>query len=120
MGRDLLARGASKAAAELAPDREALARVNNSAPQNQFVAEGGRIAGPNETPILEAKIPGTDMGKGAKENGEVEGRSGREEYAETNGKVTAEVKTAKADVGEKAENGGVQNGDVDEEEWFDG
>jgi hypothetical protein len=34
--------------------------VDESAPKDQFVTEGGRIAGPNETPVLEARVPGTD------------------------------------------------------------
>ncbi|KZP14441.1 hypothetical protein FIBSPDRAFT_912787 [Athelia psychrophila] len=60
IGRDLLARGASKAADGLRPDQEALAHVNDSAPNDQFVTKGGRTAGPNETPVLEARVPGTD------------------------------------------------------------
>ncbi|KAF9488921.1 hypothetical protein BDN71DRAFT_1456787 [Pleurotus eryngii] len=60
MGRDLLARGAAKAADSLRPDEERLARVDESAPNDQFITEGGRVAGPNETPVLEARIPGTD------------------------------------------------------------
>ena len=99
-----------------------MARVNNSAPQDQFVTEGGHIAGPNETPILEVKIPGMDMwlrqhphdevGKGAKVvNGEGEGMSGGEVYA----KMDSEVRTVKEDVGEKVEQGGVQNGSVEGE-----
>lgn len=60
MGRDLLARGAAKAADSLRPDEERLARVDASAPNDQFITEGGRVAGPNETPVLEARIPGTD------------------------------------------------------------
>ncbi|KAL0961531.1 hypothetical protein HGRIS_006470 [Hohenbuehelia grisea] len=60
MGRDLLARGAAKAADGLRPDQDRLARVDDSAPQDQFITEGGRVAGNDETPVLEAKIPGTD------------------------------------------------------------
>ncbi|KAG5220001.1 hypothetical protein IMY05_C4702000500 [Salix suchowensis] len=41
-------------------DEERLARVDESAPNDQFITEGGRVAGPNETPVLEARIPGTD------------------------------------------------------------
>jgi len=46
---------------------------------------------------------------------EREGRSGGEEYAEKYAKVTAMVRAAKDDVGEEAENGGVQNGGVEGE-----
>ena len=58
IGRDLLARDASKAAGRLRPDSEALAHVNDSAPQDQFLIEGGRKVGPNETPVPAAKVPG--------------------------------------------------------------
>lgn len=61
IGRDLLAISAQKAAGHIAPDPEALARVDESAPQDQFITEGGRVAGPNETPVLEARVPGTDV-----------------------------------------------------------
>ncbi|TCD61093.1 hypothetical protein EIP91_009046 [Steccherinum ochraceum] len=60
IGRDLLARGASKVADHARPNEEALRRVDESAPNDQFVTEGGRNAGPNETPVLEARVPGTD------------------------------------------------------------
>ena len=93
IGRDLLARGASKAAEGLRPDPERLAHVNDSGPQDQFVTEGGRTARPGETPVLEGKVPGTglsvsqhpkdDLGTGATvkaENGEV--KSGQEVYEE--------------------------------------
>jgi hypothetical protein len=93
IGRDLLARGASKAAEGLRPDAEALAHVDDSAPQDQFITEGGRTAGPNETPVLEAQVPGTghtvtqhpkdDLGAGASvkaENGDV--RSGQQVFEE--------------------------------------
>ncbi|KAF8186734.1 hypothetical protein BJ912DRAFT_1032111 [Pholiota molesta] len=58
IGRDLLARGAAQAAGALAPAPEALQRVNESAPNDQFVTAGGRTAGPGETPVLEARVPG--------------------------------------------------------------
>lgn len=60
IGRDLLAKGASMAAERLRPGEEELARVNEAAPQDEFVTKGGRKIGPGETPILEAKVPGTD------------------------------------------------------------
>ncbi|KAF7967775.1 hypothetical protein HWV62_33189 [Athelia sp. TMB] len=60
IGRDLLARGASNAADGLRPDQQALANVDQSAPNDQFITEGGRAAGPNQTPVLEARVSGTD------------------------------------------------------------
>jgi len=60
MGRELLAKGAAKTAELVAPPEEKLREVDQSAPNDQFITEGGRVAGPNETPILEVKIPGTD------------------------------------------------------------
>jgi hypothetical protein len=98
IGRDLLARGASKAADSLRPDKDALAQVDDTAPQDQFITEGGRAAGPDETPVLEARIPGTDhtvtqhprhdLGTGATvktANGEV--KSGQQVYEEGAGKA---------------------------------
>ena len=91
IGRDLLARGASKAADSLRPDQEALAHVDDSAPQDQFITEGGRKVGPTETPVPEAKVldhtvtqhPKDDLGAGATvktANGEV--KSGQQMYEE--------------------------------------
>ncbi|TRM64115.1 hypothetical protein BD626DRAFT_547830 [Schizophyllum amplum] len=60
MGRDLLARGASKAADNLAPHPDRLAAVDESAPKDQFVSKDGKHVGPDETPVLEARVPGTD------------------------------------------------------------
>jgi hypothetical protein len=57
IGRDLLARGAAKVSDTLRPDEERLAKVNHSTPQDQFVTEGGRTVGPDEKPVLEAKLP---------------------------------------------------------------
>jgi hypothetical protein len=60
IGRDLLSKGAAEAATLIAPSPEELRNVNQSAPNDQFITEGGRVAGSNETPVLEARIPGTD------------------------------------------------------------
>jgi len=60
VGRDLLAKGAVKAAEVIRPDEERLQRVDHPAPEKQFITEGGRAAGPDETPVLEARVPGTD------------------------------------------------------------
>lgn len=54
VGRDLLARGAVKAAEALRPDEERLAQVDDTAPRDQFVTEGGRTVGPDETPVSNA------------------------------------------------------------------
>jgi hypothetical protein len=58
IGHDLHARGASNAADSLRPDPEALAHVDETAPRDQFITEGGRKVGPTETPMPEAKMPG--------------------------------------------------------------
>ncbi|KAI0747079.1 hypothetical protein C8Q80DRAFT_1179196 [Daedaleopsis nitida] len=84
IGRDMLARTASKVADKARPDQERLRQIDDSAPADQFVSEGGRMVGPGETPVLEARIPGTgttvaqhpraELGQGAqvkKENGDV-------------------------------------------------
>lgn len=60
IGRDLLAKGAVKVAERLRPGEEELTRVDDAAPRDQFVTKGGRKVGPGETPVLEAKVPGTD------------------------------------------------------------
>lgn len=39
---------------------QALAHIDKSAPMDQFITEGGRVAGPVETPIIEARVPGAD------------------------------------------------------------
>ncbi|KAJ3562734.1 hypothetical protein NP233_g9389 [Leucocoprinus birnbaumii] len=60
IGRDLLSKTASKAATNIAPTEEQLRRADEAAPENQFITEGGRRVGPEETPVLEARLPGTD------------------------------------------------------------
>jgi hypothetical protein len=91
IGRDLLARAASKAAEKVRPDPEALAHVDDSAPQDQFVTENGRTTGLHETPVPEARIPGTstkvsqhpkdDLGTDAKvTNGEGQVITGEQAY----------------------------------------
>ncbi|KAH9941112.1 uncharacterized protein BXZ73DRAFT_42167 [Epithele typhae] len=98
IGRDILARTASKVADKARPDEEALHRIDESAPRDQFVTEGGRLAGQDETPVLEARIPGTDtniaqhpreeLGQGARvrdANGQV--RSGADVVDEAQVKV---------------------------------
>lgn len=51
IGRDILARTASKVADKARPDADRLAQVDESAPRDQFVSEGGRLVGPDETPV---------------------------------------------------------------------
>jgi hypothetical protein len=60
IGRDLLSRGASKLAVAVAPSDEQLRNVDQSAPNDQFITTGGHISGPSETPVPEARIPGTE------------------------------------------------------------
>ncbi|TFY82424.1 hypothetical protein EWM64_g1578, partial [Hericium alpestre] len=57
IGRDLLARGAAHAAEAVRPDQNALAAVDQPAPQDQFETAGGRKTGPGETPVAEATVP---------------------------------------------------------------
>lgn len=61
IGRDLLARGASKAAEALRPDKEALSRVDEPASEDEFVTKGGRKIGTGETPVLDVEIPRADV-----------------------------------------------------------
>lgn len=58
LGRDVLARGAEHAAGMIRPDQDRLQQVDQSAPSDQFVTQGGRPVGPGETPVAEASIPG--------------------------------------------------------------
>ncbi|KAL7283990.1 hypothetical protein ACG7TL_001263 [Trametes sanguinea] len=106
IGRDILARTASKVAEKARPDEERLRQVDESAPRDQFVSEGGRLVGPDETPVLEARIPGTDttvvqhpreeLGHGAKVkqgNGEV--KSGAEAINEAQQRKDEAIERAK-------------------------
>ncbi|CAL1710558.1 unnamed protein product [Somion occarium] len=127
IGRDLLARGAGKVAEMARPDQEALRKVNESAPDDQFVTEGGRIAGPNETPVLEAKLPGTNTtvrqnprdepGTGAKvvqEDGTV--KSGAEAKDEVQHKGSELADRAQSEVNRQKEDvNGTANGAVNGE-----
>ncbi|KAI0336661.1 hypothetical protein GY45DRAFT_1376920 [Cubamyces sp. BRFM 1775] len=106
IGRDILARTASKVADKARPDEERLRQVDESAPRDQFVSEGGRLVGPDETPVLEARIPGTDttiaqhpreeLGHGAtvkQGNGEV--KSGAEAINEAQQRKDEAIERAK-------------------------
>jgi len=71
IGRDLLAKGAAKAAGSIAPPEEKLSTVDHTAPNDQFITEGGRPVGPGEKPIPEAKVPFTNRTvKGDPEGGD--------------------------------------------------
>jgi len=108
IGRDLLARGAAKAAENIRPDEEQLAKVDHTAPQDQFVTEGGRAAGPGEKPIVEAKLPFDTAFKHdpdapqptVERRGEVRGAgdvidSGRQQFSEVRGAVDPHISGAK-------------------------
>ncbi|KAJ3532461.1 hypothetical protein NMY22_g7739 [Coprinellus aureogranulatus] len=64
IGRDLLAIGASKAASKIAPPEHEMRKVDEAAPSDQFITEGGRQVGPNETPVLAegVRVPGVTEG----------------------------------------------------------
>lgn len=51
IGRDILARTASKVADKARPDEDSLRRIDDSAPPDQFVSERGRFVGSDETPV---------------------------------------------------------------------
>lgn len=51
IGRDLLARSTAKVADKIRPDEERLRTVDDSARSDQFITKGGRVVGPNETPV---------------------------------------------------------------------
>lgn len=48
IGRDLFARGAAKAAESVRPDQDALARVDDAAPADEWVGPQGTTHGPND------------------------------------------------------------------------
>lgn len=65
IGRDLFAHGAAKAAEAARPPQERMDRVDEPAPKDQFVTEGGRTTHgqSGETPVLEANIPNPMPGR---------------------------------------------------------
>lgn len=108
IGRDLLAMSAAKVAETLRPDEEQLARVNHSAPQDQFVTEGGRVAGPGEKPVFDTRLPFDTTLKHdpdapqptVERRGEVRGvgdviDSGRQQFSEARGAVDPHISDAK-------------------------
>lgn len=108
IGRDLLARGAGKVAETLRPDEERLARVDHTAPQDQFVTEGGRVVGPGEKPVFDTKLPFDATLKHdpdapqptVERRGEVRGvgdvvDSGRQQFSDAKGVVDPHISHAK-------------------------
>lgn len=108
IGRDLLAKGAANVAERLRPDEERLAKVDHTVPQDQFVTEGGRVAGPGEKPVLDAKLPFDTTLKHdpdapqptVERRGEVRGvgdvvNSGRQQASEVRGAVDPHISDAK-------------------------
>ena len=108
IGRDLLAKGATKVAEHLRPDEEQLAKVDHTTPQDHFVTEGGRVAGPGEKPVLDAKLPFDTTFKHdpdapqptVERDGEVRGvgdvvDSGRQQASEVRSAVEPHVSDAK-------------------------
>ena len=108
IGRDLLAKGATKTAELIAPNEEKLRQVDQSAPNDQFITEGGRVAGPGETPILESGILGTDKKIKAHPHEQVRVKhedgterpldehidTAKEKYSEFNERATSSANTA--------------------------
>lgn len=108
IGRDLLARGAAKVAENIRPDEEQLSKVNHSAPQDQFITEGGRAAGPGEKPILDTQLPFDASFKHdpdapqptVERHGDVRGvgdvmDSGRQQFSEVRGAVDPRISGVK-------------------------
>jgi hypothetical protein len=108
IGRDLLARSAVKVAENLRPDEERLGKVDHSAPQDQFVTEGGRVAGPGEKPVFDTKLPFDTSFKHdpdapqptVERRGEVRGvgdviDSGRQQFSDVRGAVDPNISHAK-------------------------
>ncbi|TDL15269.1 hypothetical protein BD410DRAFT_778263 [Rickenella mellea] len=62
IGRDILARSATHVTdTVIRPDQDRLQKVDHPAPDSQFHTAGGRVAGNDETPVVEARVPGTEV-----------------------------------------------------------
>ncbi|KAF9444701.1 hypothetical protein P691DRAFT_763168 [Macrolepiota fuliginosa MF-IS2] len=83
IGRDLLSKSAVKASELIAPHPEALQRTHEPAPADEFISSGGRHVGPEETPVLEANVPGTETTFQSRPGEEPRVRMGGGEGAET-------------------------------------
>ncbi len=60
LGRDILARTVSHAAEAIRPNRDALTKVDQSAPSDHFETAGSSQLGPNGTPVAELGISGSN------------------------------------------------------------
>jgi len=60
IGRDLLSQGLVKVSGAIAPTKDELSEVDKAGPEGEFVTEGGSKVGTRETPVVEAKVPGTE------------------------------------------------------------
>lgn len=61
IGRDLLAKAATKAAEAIRPHEEAISHVDEPAPGGEFVTMEGQKIGTGETPVLDVEIPGSEV-----------------------------------------------------------
>jgi len=59
IGVDLLYKQATHLAQKIAPTDEELRNVDRSAPHQEFVTEGGRPVGPEQSPVPELSVDGT-------------------------------------------------------------
>ena len=96
------------AAESVRPHPDALAGVDRPAPNDQFQTAGGRQVGPDETPVLEANVPGTDttlrhhpkQGTEVEKDGEV--RETRDVEEEARAQASKAKERAKENETEKA------------------
>jgi hypothetical protein len=116
IGRDILSHGLVKASNGVAPDPDRMKDVDATAPHDQFITEGGRHVGPDETPVLETDVPavGTltahpkaDDVQVRTREGEIKSgnqliREGKQKAAETADTVGREAADTAADAREKA------------------
>ena len=61
IGRDILARAASHAADSVRPNPDALVDVDRPAPSDQFETVGGSQVGPDEAPVADLNVPGSNV-----------------------------------------------------------
>jgi Family of unknown function (DUF5923) len=98
IGRDVLARTASQAAETIRPNQDALAKVDQSAPSDQFETAGGSQVGSSETPVPELGVPGSNTAirhhpvQGAEIEHDDQVRSASRAADETRERVAAEAK----------------------------
>jgi hypothetical protein len=98
IGRDILARTASHMAETIQPTKDALAKVDQAAPSDQFETIGGSKVGPSETPVAEVGIPGSNTAiryhpvQGAEIEHDGQVRSASQAADETGERVATEAK----------------------------